>query len=264
MKFGYQAHYHRVNQNYASNDTHLIYRLNHGIPNQLMMDLKPFSTGQRTRSEAFYAQEQWTLGRWTLQGALRFDHAWSYFPAQQIGPVKFLPTGLTLPAQKGVLGYNDITPRGGLAYDVFGDGNTSLKVNVGKYLEAATNHTTYSLSSPAARIAGSPVLGGPPAVTRTWTDANGNYVPDCDLLNPQANDLCASGGDFCGQLSNLNFGKPIFSGSFDSAILQGWRVRPADWQFGVSIQQQVLTGVSVEVGYFRRWLQNLPWSTTAP
>jgi hypothetical protein len=61
MKFGYQALYHRVNQNYGSNSTHLIYRLNHGIPNQLTMDLKPFVTGQRTRNEALYAQEQWTI-----------------------------------------------------------------------------------------------------------------------------------------------------------------------------------------------------------
>jgi hypothetical protein len=253
MKFGYQAHRHRVNQSYFSNDTHLIYRLNHGIPNQLTMDLKPFKTGQRTRSEAFYAQEQWTLGRLTLQGALRFDHAWSYFPDQQIGPVTFLPAGFALPAQQGVKGYNDLTPRGGFAYDLFGDGKTSLKVNAGKYLEAATNHTTYSLSNPAARIAGSPVLGGPPAVTRSWIDGNSNYVPDCDLLNPLAN---TAGGDTCGQLSNLNFGRPVFSGSFDPAILEGWSVRPSDWQFGASVQQQVMTGVSVEVGYFRRWQQN--------
>jgi hypothetical protein len=252
MKFGYQAAYHRVNQSYHSNDTHLIYRLNHGRPNLLTMDLKPFRTGQRTRSEALYAQEQWTLGRFTLQGALRFDHAWSYFPDQQIGPVRFLPEPFVLPAQKGVLGYNDITPRGGVAYDVFGNGKTALKVNVGKYLEAATNHNTYSLSNPAARVAGTPVLGGPPPVTRTWTDLNGNYVPDCDLLNPLEN----TGADFCGRISNLNFGKPVFSGSFDPEILEGWGVRPSDWQIGVSVQQEVLSGISVEVGYFRRWLQN--------
>ena len=33
------------------------------------------------RNDAFYAQEQWTRGRLTLQGALRFDHAWSWAPA---------------------------------------------------------------------------------------------------------------------------------------------------------------------------------------
>jgi hypothetical protein len=256
MKFGYQGGYHRVNQSYFSNDTHLIYRLNHGVPNQLTLDLKPFRTGQRTRNDAFYAQEQWTLGRLTLQGALRYDHAWSYFPDQQIGPVRFLPTAFVLPAQEGVKGYHDITPRGGAAYDVFGNGYTAVKVNFGKYLEAATNHTTYSLSNPAARVAGSPVLGGPPAVTRTWTDANRNYVPDCDLLDPLENDRRPGGGDFCGPLSNSNFGKPVFSGSFDPGILEGWSVRPSDWQIGVSVQQRLLDGVSMEIGYYRRWLQN--------
>jgi hypothetical protein len=100
------------------------------------------------------------------------------------------------------------------------------------------------------------VLGAPPAVTRPWTDSNGNYVPDCDLLNPALNDNRANGGDLCGAMSNANFGKPVFTGAFDPTLLEGWGVRPSDWQVGVSVQQKVLSGVSVEVGYFRRWLQN--------
>src|SRR5690606_26206007 len=167
-----------------------------------------------------------------------------------------MPETFLLAAQRGVEGYNDITPRAGVAFDVFGNGNTALKVNVGKYLEAATNHNTYSLSNPAARVAGSAVLGGQPAVTRTWTDANFNYVPDCDLLATGTSDLRASGGDFCGPISNANFGRPVFSGRFDPDILEGWSVRPSDWQVGVSVQQKVLEGLSVEVGYYRRWLQN--------
>jgi hypothetical protein len=256
MKVGYQGGFPTLNQNYASNDTHLTYRMNYGVPNLLTLDLKPFSVHQRTRSEAVYFQEQWTYARLTAQWALRYDRAWSYFPEQRIGEVRFLPAAVTFPRTEGVTGYNDITPRGGVAYDLFGNGNTAIKVNVGKYLEAATNHNTYTLTNPTARIAGSPVLGAPPAVTRAWTDSNNNYVPDCDLLDPLRQDLSATGGDVCGQLSNLNFGKPIFSGSFDPEILGGWRVRPSDWQVGVSVQQKVMQGVSVEAGYFRRWLQN--------
>ena len=258
MKFGYQAAYHRVNQSYFSNDTHLIYRLNHGVPNLLTLDLKPFKTGQRTRSEALYAQEQWTLGRLTLQGALRFDHAWSYFPDQQIGPVRFLPTPFVLPAQEGVKGYNDITPRGGAAYDVFGNGNTSLKVNFGKYLEAATNHTTYSLSNPAARVAGSPVLGGPPAVTRPWTDCERQLRARLRSARRRRRAICApAAATSAARSATRTSGKPVFSGSFDPGDprrLGRAAERLADRRCRSS--RRCSTGVSVEVGYFRRWLQN--------
>ena len=33
-------------------------------------------------------------------------------------------------------------------------------------------------------------------------------------------------------------------------------VRPADWQIGAWIQQELMPRMSVEVGYFRRWLTN--------
>jgi hypothetical protein len=255
LKVGYMGAFHVANALYMSNSTHLTYRVNNGVPNQFTMDLNPFSIQGRTRYEALFGQEQWTLGRLTVQAAARYEHAWSYFPEQQVGPVRFLPTAFTYPGQAGVVGYDDITPRFGMAYDLFGNGKTSLKVNAGKYLEAATNHNTYSASNPTARMVGSSSqLTAPPPVTRTWTDGNGNFVPDCDFLNPAQQDNRSRGGDLCGPLSNTNFGKPFFTNSYDPGILQGWGVRPSDWQIGVSIQQELRPRVSVEVGYFRRWI----------
>jgi hypothetical protein len=103
-------------------------------------------------------------------------------------------------------------------------------------------------------VGSSSQLTAPPPVTRTWTDANANYVPDCDLLNPAQQDLRARGGDFCGPFSNSNFGKPLFTNSYDPSILEGWGTRPSDWQIGVSVQQELAPRVSIEVGYSRRWL----------
>jgi hypothetical protein len=69
------------------------------------------------------------------------------------------------------------------------------------------------------------------------------------LLNALANGECA-------QISDLNFGKDRFTSTLDPQLINGWNVRPGDWQYGVSVQQQVLPRVSIEVGYNRRWLTN--------
>ena len=55
----------------------------------------------------------------------------------------------------------------GVAYDVFGNGKTAVKVNVGKYEDPASNlNNNYSISNPIARIA--------TTTTRTWTDNGTN------------------------------------------------------------------------------------------
>ena len=69
------------------------------------------------------------------------------------------------------------------------------------------------------------------------------------LENPLAN------GE-CGQISNLGFGTPTFTNSFDSALMGGWGVRPSDWGFVASVQQQLVARTSVEFNYTRRWLNN--------
>ena len=161
----------------------------------------PFETRTRVGTHSAFVQDQSTFGRLTLQGALRFDYAYSRFKDQQVGPERFIPVAIVLPAQDGVLGFKDLSPRVGAAYDLTGDGKTSVKVNWGRYLEPAANGGRYTATNPLSRIVTS--------TTRSWTDANRNFVADCDLLNPTAQDLRATGGDFCGAWDNRNFGSSV-------------------------------------------------------
>jgi hypothetical protein len=243
FKFGYIGNHlgDLRSANRGSND--LRYRVNNGIPNQLTMYIHDFQNDLWMRNDAFFAQEQWTIGRLTLSGALRFDHAWSWAPPQRLES-RFLPTPLVFERTPVVDSYKDLTPRISAAYDVFGTGRTAIKATLGKYLESTITASNYGLGNPTSRIAQN--------VSRTWADGNGNWTPDCDLLDPAAQDNRAAGGDFCGVYSNVNFGTTRFSNTIDPEILHGWGVRPSDWNWGVSVQQEVLPRVSVELGFFHR------------
>ena len=225
----------------------LDYRVNNGVPNQLTMWINNYQNDVYMRGDGYYAQEQWTRNRLTLQGAIRYDRAWSWAPEQTEGPVQFLPTPISFPKTEIANAFNDITPRMAASYDLFGDGKTALKATLGKYLEAALTSGTYVRGNPTSRIIQS--------VNRAWTDANGNFRADCNLLDGTAQDLRASGGDFCGAFSNRNFGTTTFTNTIDPDILKGWGVRPSDWNLGLSIQREVLPRTSVEVGYFWRWFR---------
>jgi hypothetical protein len=122
-----------------------------------------------------------------------------------------------------VPGFNDIMFRGGVAWDIFGTGKTALKANAGQYVQAANNQDRYTTGNPANSFART--------TNRNRTDGNRNYVPDCDLMNPAAQDNRASGGDFCSQWLTPNFGQLGSVSEVNPAILEGWGVRPSDKQY---------------------------------
>jgi len=107
--------------------------------------------------------------------------------------------------------------------------------------------------------------------TRSWTDANGNFVPDCTLLSSAAN------GE-CGAMADPNFGGTRSGTTFDPDLLKGWNRRPSNWQFEVGVQRELLPRVSMNASYWRSWMGNFfvtdnratqpadfePFSITAP
>jgi len=259
-KFGYQGAYHIEDINDQGNQNDITYTfifpagfITPFALNTLTRRIAPWLISNRTGYASLYAQDQWTLKRLTVQGAVRFDRSYSFHPAENNGSPgnRWHPAPISFPETDGVRGYKDITPRVGAAYDVFGKGKTSLKVNIGKYLESANNQGNYQINNPASDGRNGRFEGYRFNVqtTRSWNDFNGDNVPNCDLLSPAAN------GE-CGGFDNLGFGNASSSTIINQNVLSGWGVRPWDWQFGASVQQEVLPRMSVEVAYNRRWFGN--------
>jgi hypothetical protein len=149
------------------------------------------------------------------------------------------------PEVNNVPNWKDITVRAGAAYDLFGNGKTAIKASIGKYPLSQVAGIGIS-NAGANRIA--------TMATRTWTDTNGNFFPDCDLTNPLAN------GE-CGKLSNVNLGQPIAATVFDPGFIDGWGKRPYNWQASALLQHELRAGMALNVGYFTTWYGN--FSVTA-
>jgi hypothetical protein len=236
--------------NVSDNQFHLSYQFLNGTPNQLTERATPLYRAERQRWDlGIYAQDKWTLDRLTLSYGVRFDHFSSYFPEQTLVPGPLVPTrSVTFPKTEMASWY-DIVPRLGSAYDLFGDGKTALKVALNKYVIAQGLQGTYGdTANPVNRMAN--------IVTRSWTDQDRDFVADCDLTSTAVQDLRSSGGDFCGVVSDVNFGRSTLSLNYDPDVLTGWGTRPYQWEFSASVQREIGRGLSVDFGYFRRWFGN--------
>ena len=251
IRVGYQQYWLRQLDETIAAENQLAYRFNQGVPNRVTYRLPTRSNNTVTQLYGVFVQDQYTRNRLTLSGAVRWDRASSYAPVEGNGVSRtsFLnPTTITFDKTPGVDAYNDISPRAGLAYDVFGNGRTALKLRWGRYLGFASNDPPFTSTNRGATIVAT--------VNRNWTDNDGDKVVDCDLLNPAAQGPTAGvvTVDTCAVLTgnDANFGQPGAATIVDPELLKGWGVRTHDYQTEVTLQQEILPRVSAEIGYIHR------------
>ena len=219
------------------------YRLRNAVPNRITERALGTWRANVDADLGLFAQDRWTRNKLTLNYGLRYDYFSSSYPEQRIGPTTLAPNrNITFPAQPGLGALHDLSPRLGAAYDLFGDGKTAVKVSLNRYVLAMGPDVSFiQLANPSRNLVTS--------ATRTWTDANRDYVPQCDLLNVRAN------GE-CGALSNENFGTVVTNLTYDKSMLTGWGKRNFNWEFSAGVQRELVPRVSADFTYFRRWYGN--------
>ena len=108
-----------------------------------------------------------------------------YVPVQDGGAFAGQQQATARPTTDGV-SYNDFTPRWGVAWDLFGTGKTSVKLNMGKYLCGRLDQRHLCRRQPGPASGQRATRGRGP----TWT---ATAVADCDLLNFNAQTMRGRG-----------------------------------------------------------------------
>lgn len=184
-----------------------------------------------------FAQDAWTVNRFTVNAGIRLDLQNESADEFTATPHRWLPNRNTFyPEVRNVPNWKDVNPRISVAYDLFGNGRTALKASASRGVEQDSIGYA-SANNPATTVV--------TEVRRLWIDGNGNFEPDCDLTSSAPN------GE-CGGWQNLNFGNAVPATTYNPDILNGWGVRPNNWEFSAGVQHELMPRLSVNLAYFRR------------
>ena len=230
----------RVYTQRLQTDMHYIF--NNGAPTFVRLRTTPNPASDKVNLNlGLFVQEQWTRKQLTLNLGLRFDYLNASTPAQDVPANRFVGRRV-FPEFPNQPNWRDISPRIGASYDLFGNGRTAIKGNISRYMELQAVGVT-ELVNPM-------IAPGGTTTDRSWSDANRNFFPDCELTNPLLN------GE-CGPNTNANFGRAIVTTRYQDGLLNGWGNRGFNWELSMGIQHQLTDGLSAEVSYHRRWFGNL-------
>jgi hypothetical protein len=214
----------------------------------------------RSRSWAGYAQDEFHVTkRLTLTFGLRYEYSqpkydthgrsFSFIPGLQSTRFPGAPTGLVFPGDKGAprgsnfADKNDFAPRFGFAWDVFGDGKTSLRGGAGLFYDVLKGEDNLQFNGQVPFFSFTD-LGFSPADPNSGTGAN--YLQDPFGANGVVNPFPSKP-----PTSSLNFADagflPIGGGGvyFENPHLR----TPYVLQYNLSLQRQLPGGMVGEVGW---------------
>ncbi|MQA28540.1 MAG: hypothetical protein GEU82_01705 [Luteitalea sp.] len=212
-----------------------------GVPTGLTQYASPQLTIAQLKPDlGIFVQDQWrATERLTVSLGLRLDWVRESVP-ETCEPGGLLVAARCYDALENVPNWKDLNPRMGAVWNPTGDGRTAIKAGLNRYVAGATT---------GAATAFAPVNATVSSTTRSWADANTNFLPDCNLRSAAAN------GE-CGALANASFGQDRSTVNPDPDWINGWGKRGYSWQASMSVDRELMQGMSVTAGYYRTWYGN--------
>ena len=179
-----------------------------------------------------FAQDSWRLQRLTVNYGVRFEYFNGEISGQSAPAGRFVPDR-RFEEIKCMPCWFDVTPRFGVAYDLFGNARTALKASVNKYMAGQTlgfaqRYNPFSSQSD----------------TRRWDDVNNDDIAQDNEIGPP---------------NDARFGQAVLTRHPDPDI-----GREYDWEYSAGVQHEVVRGVSVTAAWYHRDSHNMTKSVNGP
>ena len=163
------------------------YSFFNGTPRQLTQFASPIYTVDQLNPDlGLYVQDQWRLNRVTDQRRPPLRLGARVGGRHAKSPAGLLVPARSYPARTDVPNWKDLNPRFGVVWDPTGSAKTAIKFGINRYVQSATTGIAQLFDQAAGAVN---------STTRSWTDANGNFLPDCDLTaDRRLNGECGADG----------------------------------------------------------------------
>src|SRR5215471_16347552 len=192
---------------------------NNGVPNSVRLVNTPSGHKEDGTNTGIYVQDSWHVQHFTINPGLRYERFTMGIPAQS-APAGRWVGARDFAAQEGIVNWNTVSPRIGVAWDITGTGRTAIKASVSRYdrLEGITLVQLLNLRNISFK-------------TCPW---DGSPILD-------------------------NFDQSKCSGAFTpvQGFVDSGLKRPHQWEYTASVQRQVGQNTSVSVAYYGRRFSDL-------
>ena len=225
MKAGWQWAFGQE-KNTTDFNADLVQQYRNGVPDSVTVRNTPTLAEEKINADmGIYVQDAWTRKQMTINLGVRFDYLNSSIEETAVPAGRFVPFRHQ-DRVEDLPNFTTLSPRLGIAYDLFGDAKTALKASYGWYAE--TWFTGF-----ARRY--NPMTAQNEA--RTWSDPNGDDIAQDNEIGPPANRL---------------FGIPVLTRRPDPDLKRGYNT-----ELTLGVQHQLFPGFAVNGTWYRRALHNL-------